>query len=134
MLWGQSAGGSSVANYPYAFAKDPIVTGLIADSGATGFSGRNSDYAHTNFTFLAGKLGCGGLGPAAEVACMRKVPALKIQSTLSNYANSGQKPAVAFVPIADGVTGFKNYTERLLGGHLAQVVSIKQRSETLSYC
>ncbi|KAH0376849.1 chlorogenic acid esterase precursor, partial [Aureobasidium melanogenum] len=67
-LWGQSAGGASVAYYPYAFADEPIVAGLISDSGAAGILAK-SDPTHSNSTALAGLVGCGNLNASAELAC-----------------------------------------------------------------
>ncbi len=122
VLWGQSAGGGSVAMYPYAWVSNPIVSGLIADSGNTG-SPMSHDTTHSNFTSLAGMVGCGDLTPSAEVACVRQVPAEKLEGALSSYAQSGQTPALSFTPAADEVIVFSNYTERLLDGHLAKTVS-----------
>lgn len=123
VLWGQSAGGTSVAMYPYAWTEDPIVAGLIADSGSAG-SINGADTAHTNFTSLAGMVGCGGLSSSAEVACVRNVPAQRLEDALSLYGESGKLPALRFTPTPDGVVVFSNYTERLLSGELAQTVSL----------
>ncbi|KAI5212567.1 chlorogenic acid esterase precursor [Aureobasidium subglaciale] len=117
-LWGQSAGGASVANYPYAFADDPIVAGLIADSGATGIIAK-SDPTHTNFTALAGLVGCSSLNATAELACVRNVNATALESALSNYVISKKTPAISFTPSDDNITVFSNYTDRLVHGHLA---------------
>jgi carboxylesterase type B len=121
VLWGQSAGGGSVANYPFAFPEDPIVKGLIADSGAGITSTNPVPYA--NFTFLAGLVGCGDRSPQDELHCVRQIDAVTLVSTLSNYTISGNIPSIAFTPAADGVTVFTNTTERLLQGQLAPLVS-----------
>ncbi|CAC9895104.1 unnamed protein product [Aureobasidium pullulans] len=119
-LWGQSAGGASVANYPYAFADDPIVAGLIADSGATGIIAK-SDPTHSNFTSLAGLVGCSNLNASAELTCVRNVNATTLESALSNYVISKKTPAISFTPSDDNITVFTNYTDRLVHGHLAQL-------------
>ncbi|THW03744.1 chlorogenic acid esterase precursor [Aureobasidium pullulans] len=119
-LWGQSAGGASVANYPYAFADDPIVAGLIADSGATGIIAK-SDPTHSNFTSLAGLVGCSNLNASAELACVRDVNATTLEGALSNYVISKKTPAISFTPSDDNITVFTNYTDRLVHGHLAQL-------------
>lgn len=122
VLWGQSAGAGSVAYYSYAYPEDPIVAGLIADSGATG-TNNDRDHAHTNFTSLAGMVGCQNLDAAAELACVRKVPAKKLEDALSLYGESGKKPTLTFTPTVDNVTIFLNYTQLVLDGHLAKIVS-----------
>ncbi|KAI4718785.1 chlorogenic acid esterase precursor [Aureobasidium sp. EXF-10727] len=119
-LAGQSAGGASVANYPYAFADEPIVAGLIADSGATGIIAK-SDPTHSNFTSLAGLVGCSNLNASAELACVRAVSATTLENTLSNYVISKRTPAISFTPTDDNITVFTNYTDRLVHGHLAQL-------------
>ncbi|KAK6000000.1 hypothetical protein QM012_003988 [Aureobasidium pullulans] len=119
-LWGQSAGGASVANYPYAFADEPIVAGLIADSGATGIIAK-SDPTHSNFTALAGMIGCGNLNASAELACVRSVDATILENALSDYVISKKSPTISFTPSDDNITVFTNYTDRIVHGHLAQL-------------
>jgi carboxylesterase type B len=74
IFWGQSAGGASTSYYPYSYPDDPIVAGIIADSGSPTMTS-NHDSAPTNFTFLAGLAGCGRLSDTAGIDCVRKVPA-----------------------------------------------------------
>lgn len=122
-LWGQSAGGASVANYPYAFADNPIVKGLIADSGGTSIIAK-SDPSHSNFTYLASLVGCGSLNASAELSCVRNVDATTLEKALSNFVISKQTPTISFTPSDDNITVFTNYTDRLVNGHLAQIVCI----------
>ncbi|KAG9959933.1 chlorogenic acid esterase precursor, partial [Aureobasidium melanogenum] len=119
-LWGQSAGGASVAYYPYAFADEPIVAGLIADSGATGILAK-SDPTHSNFTTLAGFVGCGNLNASAELACVRGVDSTTLENALSNYVISKKTPTISFTPSDDNITVFTNYTDRIIHGHLARL-------------
>ncbi|RDW77821.1 hypothetical protein BP6252_05874 [Coleophoma cylindrospora] len=120
ILWGQSAGATSVTDYAYAYPQDPIVAGLIADSGSpTTLS--NSDYAQTNFTSLANLVGCAGLSGADEVACMRQVPATDLENALSYHTINGTKPALAFTPVADNITVFSNFTDRAERGLIARI-------------
>ncbi|QSZ34459.1 hypothetical protein DSL72_006053 [Monilinia vaccinii-corymbosi] len=114
-LWGQSAGAASVDNYAYAYPTDPIVKGLILDSGSS-FLLRSTDSSQTNFTALAGMVGCKNLKPTAELKCMRKVSATAIANALSDYSNSGATPALSFVPVPDNVTAFANPEDRALKG------------------
>lgn len=125
MLWGQSAGAGSVSIYAYAYPEDPKVAGLIADSGSAmrGFA-QSSDTAQTNFTYLAGLVGCGGQSPADELACVRKVPAQDLENTLSWYSSNGTTPKIAFQPIIDEKIIFSNYTQRTLDGQVTDIPMI----------
>lgn len=121
-LWGQSAGGASVSTYSYAWPKNPIVSSLICDSGAAGLVS-SADNIQSNFTFLAGKVGCGGLNDTAELACMRGVNATVLENALSNYLISGVKPSISFTPFPDNKTSFSNPADRASRGLVANIVS-----------
>jgi carboxylesterase type B len=120
-LWGQSAGGTSVSTYGYAYPKDPIVSSLIADSGSANILA-SQDKAQTNFTFLAGLVGCGNLEPQPELNCVREVSATSLENALSNYQISGVRPSIAFTPFPDNITIFSNTTDRALKGLVAKIV------------
>lgn len=115
VLMGQSAGGGSVDYYAYAHPNDPIVHGLITESGVrvAALGGPDS----TNFTDLASKVGCGGLEPEEEFTCMQGVDAKLLEDTNSNT------DTYSFTPKADGVTAFPNKTERIDQGLIAKIVS-----------
>ncbi|RAK98860.1 carboxylesterase [Aspergillus ibericus CBS 121593] len=116
-LWGQSAGAGSVTAYSYGYPENPIVAALIADSGAPGIID-NEDYAHTNFTFLAGLVGCSGLDSTEEISCVRNVSARTLQTALSTYSGS---PSISFKPAVDNITAFANWTERAIEGKVARI-------------
>jgi carboxylesterase type B len=122
ILWGQSAGAGSVTVYPYGYPDNPIVAGLIADSGGPGIVG-GSDSAQTNFTSLAGLVGCKNLGPDDEIACVRKVPAQDLENALSWYSGNNTSPPISFKPVVDDKTAFANWTQRVLQGKIAKIVS-----------
>jgi carboxylesterase type B len=120
-LWGQSAGAGSVAVYPYGYPDDPIVAGLIADSGGPGIV-QGSDVSHSNFTFLAGLVGCKGLGADDELKCVRKVPAQTLENALSYFSGNGTLP-LSFKPVIDNKLSFQNWTQRVVDGKIAKTVS-----------
>jgi len=122
-LWGQSAGGASTSIYGYAWPGDPIVSSLICDSGAAGLLG-SGDSQHTNFTFLAGLVGCGGLDAQTELSCVRNVSATALENALSYYTINGTKPAISFTPFPDNKTAFSNTTDRAVRGLVAKIVSV----------
>ncbi|KAF2736257.1 alpha/beta-hydrolase [Polyplosphaeria fusca] len=118
VLWGQSAGGNAVVTYSYGYPDEPIVSGLIADSGVAPSSvGVNT----TSFSVMAASLGCGNLTAADELACMQKVDALAIQKFLRDHPSGvfGAAPWGGYV--ADNVTIFANNTVQLMKGRVAKV-------------
>lgn len=93
------------------------------DSGTALIPIRSSDASHSNFSFVAAQLGCSNeANAAAELACMRGLPATTIEQFVGTYQDSGSTPAISFSPIVDGKVVFNNYTERALEGKLANVV------------
>ncbi|KAL1854488.1 hypothetical protein Daus18300_011409 [Diaporthe australafricana] len=123
VLWGQSAGSISVDLYNFAYPDDPIVGGLIMDSGTAESGLTSADTPHSNFTFVAENVGCDGLGgdPAKELECMRGVDASKLRDFLASYAESGSSPSLSFNPVPDEKTVFSNYTERALQNLQAEI-------------
>ncbi|OJD30335.1 chlorogenic acid esterase precursor [Diplodia corticola] len=117
VIWGQSAGAVAVDYYNFAYPSDPIVKGLIMDSGTAHLDQLTSwDLGHTNFTAVAQGLGCGAnQTAAAELACMREAPASKIANFIAEYQDSTatNKKTLSFSPRADNVVVFGNYTERI---------------------
>lgn len=122
ILWGQSAGASSVTYYNYAYWDDPIVTGLAFDSSVAHDISENLDTS--NFTFVASRLGCSNLEPAAELECVHKNPFHNILGFVANYSDSGAMPGLSFQPLPDNQTLFANLTNRALSGRLARLPAI----------
>jgi carboxylesterase type B len=118
VLWGQSAGGNAVVTYSYANPDDPIVTGLIADSGAPP---GNISTNTSSFSVMASSLGCGNLTAAAELSCMQTVDALAIQKYVANSSGGMMGNRLGGM-VADNITVFANNTERLVQGRIAKVV------------
>lgn len=125
VLWGQSAGAMSVDFFNFAYPNDPIVTGLIMDSG-TAFLPIRGDATGASFSYVASQVGCAGLAndTTAQLVCMRKVPAETIENFVAGQSNSGASPSLAFGPIADEKLIFANYTQRALAGKQASIVSV----------
>ncbi|CZT48213.1 related to triacylglycerol lipase V precursor [Rhynchosporium secalis] len=120
-LWGQSAGASSVDYYNFAYINDPIVRGLIMDSGtALHPTMLAPDPSHSNFTSVAKQFGCGGLKPGAELQCMRKISFVDIE----NFLQSGKLPSLNFSPVPDDVVVFSDYTARALAGKYTKLPAI----------
>ncbi|KAF4780658.1 chlorogenic acid esterase precursor [Colletotrichum scovillei] len=125
-IWGHSAGSIAVDYYSFAYAEDPIVRGLIMDSGTAHLDQlMNHDETHSNFTFVAQQLGCGNsTTPEAELACMRKIPAEKLENFVATYKDSEVTPTIGFSPQIDNKIVFANYTEKAALGELSDLPAI----------
>ncbi|KAK6205751.1 hypothetical protein LQW54_008235 [Pestalotiopsis sp. IQ-011] len=123
-LWGQSAGGISVAYYSYTYPEDPIVSALLMNSGNEYLDITSPDTTHSNFTFMASQFGCGDLAPDEELACMRTVDASAIEEFLHVYIDNGTEPAVSFAPIVDEKTVFSDFYARAVNGSVAALPTI----------
>lgn len=114
-IFGESAGGSSVDLYSFAWTKDPIVNGFIGQSGTaiTSLSGApltefDDWYEVSSYT------GCGGeeAGPAATVACMRNASADAILAALGTQSPYTQGLGISYGPVADGKVVFEDVKDR----------------------
>ncbi|KAF4627233.1 hypothetical protein G7Y89_g10927 [Cudoniella acicularis] len=123
-LWGQSAGAQSVDYYNFAYPTDPIVSGLIMDSGTALLPSGTYDSSHSNFSFVASQFGCGNASAKRELDCMRNVSSVNIEAFLKEYGDNGTTPALSFSPVNDERTKFANYTARALAGNFTRVPAI----------
>ncbi|KAH8887699.1 alpha/beta-hydrolase [Thozetella sp. PMI_491] len=124
-LFGQSAGGSSVDIYSYAWRDDPLVTGYIIMSGAAGNRDFSVQSDGSNFTYVAEQLGCGGLDKDSELRCMQGVNATDIINLVDNYnatLNEGRR--LAFGTVADEEIVFSNYTQRRERGLISKLPAL----------
>ena len=132
MLWGQSAGGVAVDMLAHAWPDDPLAAGLFMQSGTAMVNISRPDAAHSNFSFVARNLGCGGFGsapgapgdPELELACMRQVPMPLIQNFIGQYRDNGTRPTLQFKPSPDERIVFFNYSARALAGRLAHIPAL----------
>jgi hypothetical protein len=81
----------------------------------------SSDRLHSNFTFVASHLGCGGLNASEEVSCMRKVSVADIENFVGQYQDNSSlinnsQPPIRFTPVPDEILVFSNYTDRYAKG------------------
>lgn len=134
VLWGQSAGSMMADYYGFAYPDDPIVTGLIMNSGTafTPFFTVN-DTTRSNFTFVADHVGCASLAddPDQQLSCMRNVDGDVINDFIANYSETDGFPGLAFVPVEDDTLIFSNYTQRAVDGLQAKIVRPFQSSPSL---
>ncbi|KAM3072155.1 hypothetical protein ACMFMG_008612 [Clarireedia jacksonii] len=111
-LFGQSAGGASTDYYSYAYASDPIVAGLIEQSG-TAFSFGLPYPAPTiaaNWYTVTSAVGCGNSStdPTTQLSCMRNASTDAIFAAIPTSGISALLPP--FGPTIDGSLVFANYS------------------------
>jgi carboxylesterase type B len=92
-LVGESAGSASVDHHTFAWANDPIVSGVILMSGtARGIAPRTPEAGAASWYNTTSLLGCGDAtsttSPEDLLRCMQAVPAASIIKTLVSTLNS----------------------------------------------
>ncbi|KAI1299861.1 Alpha/Beta hydrolase protein [Xylaria venustula] len=116
-LWGQSAGAYVSDGYLFAWSEDPIIKGVIANSGnAIAIPAYLGDATnHTVFSTVASRLGCGNLDPAEELECVRALPAADLKNYLQGPAGavSAVNDELEFDVVVDNVTLFADYPGRI---------------------
>jgi cholinesterase len=125
ILFGQSAGGASVDYFSHAWTKDPIVTGIIAQSGvASNARGRGSAAANYSASWYKSSqtLGCGGVEAGVKtLACMQSKTWQEIASTVEKRGVTPNLGEGGFGPIPDNKVVFSDYTRRREAGEFAKV-------------
>lgn len=120
ILWGESAGAYAVDGYLHAWEKDPIVAGVIADSGNALLLDTYPNPAgnFTQFSKIASRFGCENDDSRKELDCMRKVPTADLKKYIQ--AASGEGGAfddnLTFGTLIDNTTIFANYSNRISSG------------------
>ncbi|KAF2690730.1 carboxylesterase [Lentithecium fluviatile CBS 122367] len=131
-IWGQSSGGEAVDLYSIAWHQDPIVSGLIMNSG-TALIEDGKGPRYSNFTYVARQVGCGNTtNPADELACMKKIDAAKLEAVLEinfnengmHHGNGSMGMTLGFGASADNRTYFSSYAEKIRNGQVAKVPAI----------
>lgn len=123
IIFGESAGGSAVDYYSYAWASDPIVAGFIAQSGTVFSPDSQADPSKSAGSWfnVTGNLGCGDADsdPDAVLDCMRSKDWQSIQEAIP----SGQGLASVtggFGPTIDELVVFSDYAARSAGGNVTK--------------
>ena len=105
---GQSAGAITCDYHNLVYPLDPIVSGLILDSGNAFYTQKATqsfDTAHANFATVATALGCSTA--TSQVSCLTNPPWQDIEDAVEK-ANLTS----VFLPVADEHTVFSNYAQR----------------------
>lgn len=115
ILFGQSAGAASVDLYSYAYADDPIVAGIIPESGNTwGWALPSSPARSAGFWFnVTETLDCGDAtsDPEEVLTCMRSKNATEVLNAVPRLTGTAGILG-GFGPVADNEVVFANVSGR----------------------
>lgn len=127
-IFGQSAGGVSVDYYSFIWLQDPIVSGLISQSGtAFSFNPNTAEQSTAYFYQASSNLGCGDAGDVLE--CMRAKDFREILNAIRAIPPA-PSPALAqpiFQPTIDNQTVFADYESLAMQGQFIRAVSHRPR-------
>lgn len=123
-IFGQSSGSVAIDYWSYAYAEDPIASGLISHSGnALSFPLNAPGVVTKNWYNVSAQLGCGSSGDTLE--CMRNKTWQDIKAAAATVpAGPGGSPLRSipgFYPVVDGETVFANYTALSDAGKFARL-------------
>ncbi|KAI1768747.1 putative carboxylesterase [Hypoxylon sp. FL1150] len=123
-IFGQSAGGSSVDYYSYAWTEDPIVAGFIAESGTVFTEGTpaTADAAADSWYNLTATLGCGDANSvASEVfSCMLALDWQTVQNGIPQGTGLSSVTG-GFGPSVDEIIVFSDYPTRSTEGNVTKL-------------
>lgn len=124
-IFGQSAGSASVDYYSYAYTKDPIIAGMIQESGTiNGFGTVSKVTANSAWFNVTSVLGCGSASSNSSdvLTCMRtKTPAQIYSAIPPAKAGAITGGLGSFGPAVDEVTVFSDYDTRSATGNFIKV-------------
>ncbi|KAK5139307.1 hypothetical protein LTR04_003702, partial [Oleoguttula sp. CCFEE 6159] len=121
-IFGQSAGGTSVDYYSYAYPQDPIVAGLISHSGtALSFNPNMPNMSATYWYQASSLLGCGDSGNNLD--CMRNINFTDILRAIARIPPASSQALLqpVFHPTVDNKIVFGDYATLSSNGSFAKL-------------
>ncbi|PVH90893.1 alpha/beta-hydrolase [Periconia macrospinosa] len=121
ILFGQSAGAEAVDFYSYAWTKDPIIKGLIPQSGSTGLRAYPKEKSAAAWYNVTSTLGCGDSSSNSSLVleCMRHQTTQDIQKAIPLETRVGG--SAAFWPTVDETVVFSDYSALAAAGKFIKV-------------
>ncbi|CAE6334740.1 unnamed protein product [Rhizoctonia solani] len=122
IVFGHSAGSISAGYFPFAYPKNPIVTGIGELSASTLIPSTAiimPEIAQGNFTNIASVVGCapGNTTDKQIFECMQNIP----WKTLTDYIIGHPENNYLFRIVSDGITAFNDIPARIAAGKLAKI-------------
>ncbi|KAI0129630.1 carboxylesterase [Xylariales sp. AK1849] len=114
VVFGQSAGASSVDIHSYAFADDPIAAGFLCESGtATSFGLQNQGAASDLWFKAANQVGCDGGASQADAvfSCMMSMTSRRLANNVPAIG-LGDTNGLPYGPVIDNKLVFSDYDTR----------------------
>lgn len=121
-LFGQSAGGAAIDFYSYAWKRDPIVAGLVSESGtALRFAINSPNMSAKHWYTAASYLGCGDSGDV--MPCMRSKNFTDILKAAAKvpYEPTTTLYQPVFHAVVDNKTVFADYASLSDNGSFAKI-------------
>jgi carboxylesterase type B len=122
-IGGQSAGADAASAMLYQYLDDPIVRGIIQESGVPEYIGAADD---SEFKRVAGIVGCANsVNRTAKLLCMKEIPSERLKYAISNLRLNPFGSSSGGNPMIDNITLFsaEEYQRRGGAGLFAKVVS-----------
>lgn len=124
-IFGQSAGSASVDYYSYAYVSDPIIAGMIQESGTiNGFGTVTKSEANDAWFNITSSVGCGDASSNSTdvLACMRTKTAAQILNAIPPTPPGSITGGLSdFGPTVDNITVFSDYDARSAAGNFIKV-------------
>lgn len=120
-LFGQSAGSQAIDFYSYAFLSDPIVAGLILESGTTALGVYPKNQTAASWYNVTSTLGCGdeSSNNTLVLSCMRSKSWESIIAAIP--PSNGPTGSAAFWPTIDDTIVFSDYPARSTAGAFSKI-------------
>lgn len=120
-MFGQSAGSASLEYYAYAWTEEPIISGMIQESGSIDHqSSTPREVVEHRWFYVTNALGCGDASsdPNEVVQCMRRKDMDEILALIPGFAVPSN---LTFYPAVDDITIFSDYEARSRAGNFSKV-------------
>lgn len=126
-MFGHSTGARSIAVYTFAYPHNPLVHGVIIESGSARLGPPLSTKPASDAAFfaIAEKLGCGNNGSDKEfLECMQRLNAAEIRKAVWGTVLNSWTAFTGGAPGVDNKTAFdaEEYKRRGSSGQFAQIV------------
>lgn len=123
IMFGQSSGGASVDMYSFAFASDPIVYGLIAESDTASNTAEPAKNRSAAWWESSRKAGCGGIEAGeATLPCMQSKSWQEVTDSVPQRGVTTNVGEGGYGPTGDNKTVFFDYRKRRAEGNFAKIV------------